>query len=330
MNDGADNRVEFSCRNVGGLTEFRLRYVPVEGVAIDVGRCPFFPSAANTDNTGRIFRKPNIASMDDPSKACISRTFHRSVEPDLNTTCCDLCSPTDIDWVTYSYDTLTGDLVLKHWQSPDGPGAGPSGPNDTLVLQSLNVPIGNFPANVSQCPPGPDAFAGSPALRASRYLDPCDVDMDGGCDGDDLVAIGDAFGLCATGGAFNEPADADHDGCIDRADLELTFDDCSLIIEAQPQTTIHLVSHDDIESGVPTSPEVVTGTLSELLAGGDFGNATCLGTFATNPAVDTLPTPGPGSGRYYLASGQSGCANFGDSSLSPDPRDFLDGASVCP
>ena len=64
---------------------------------------------------------------------------------------------------------------------------------------------------------------------------------------------------------------------------------------------------------------------------GGFSLATCLGTFPASPAVDDLPAPPLGDGRYYLARGQTNCvgAGYGDSSLLPDPRDALD-AGPCP
>ena len=77
--------------------------------------------------------------------------------------------------------------------------------------------------------------------------------------------------------------------------------------------------------------DVVTGYLSELLADTDFSQATCLGTYLASPAVDTLPEPPVGDWRYYLARGLTSCvgANYGDSSLIPDPRNAL-AAGPCP
>jgi len=83
----------------------------------------------------------------------------------------------------------------------------------------------------------------------------------------------------------------------------------------------------------PDSTEftVVAGYLSDLLADGDFSRATCLGTYSANPAVDMLPEPPVGDGRYYLARGLTSCvgAHYGDSSLTPDPRDAL-AVGPCP
>jgi hypothetical protein len=62
--------------------------------------------------------------------------------------------------------------------------------------------------------------------------------------------------------------------------------------------------------------EVVTGFLSDLLVDGNYSQATCPGTFSSGPALDSLPEPLPGDGRYYLA----GCeySGYGDSSLGDD------------
>jgi hypothetical protein len=66
---------------------------------------------------------------------------------------------------------------------------------------------------------------------------------------------------------------------------------------------------------------LVAGYLSDLLADRDFSQAECLGRYFASPAVDTLPEPSVGDGRYYIA----GCSGieYGDSSLIPDPRDDL-------
>jgi hypothetical protein len=83
----------------------------------------------------------------------------------------------------------------------------------------------------------------------------------------------------------------------------------------------------------PTTSEfdVVTGFLSDLLADSGFLLATCLGSFPQSPAIDLLPDPPPGDGRYYLARGLTSCvgAGYGDSNLPVDPRDALD-PGPCP
>jgi predicted outer membrane repeat protein len=96
------------------------------------------------------------------------------------------------------------------------------------------------------------------------------------------------------------------------------------------------VTRDHVDTLIWFSPDsgefdVVTGYLSDLLGDEDFSRATCLGSYTASPAVDTLPEPPLGDGRYYLARGLTSCirAQYGDSSLTPDPRDDLAGGP-CP
>jgi hypothetical protein len=97
-------------------------------------------------------------------------------------------------------------------------------------------------------------------------------------------------------------------------------------LENQDPTLIHFS---------PDSPslsfDVATGLLSDLQADRDFDQATCLGTFSGNPATDDS-TPPVGDGYYYLARGLSCCTTqgYGDSTLTPDPRDDLNIFSPCP
>jgi hypothetical protein len=103
--------------------------------------------------------------------------------------------------------------------------------------------------------------------------------------------------------------------------------------EFQCSITVSKVAADALIWFTPDSSEfdVVTGYLSELLADTDFSRATCLGAYFASPAVDTLPEPPVGHGRYYLARGLTSCvgAHYGDSSLTPDPRDAL-AVGPCP
>jgi hypothetical protein len=77
--------------------------------------------------------------------------------------------------------------------------------------------------------------------------------------------------------------------------------------------------------------DLVTGLLSDLRGDGDYSRATCMGRFSESPAADPLPAPTPGDGHYYLARGLRNClgAHYGDSSLTPDPRDALE-SGPCP
>ena len=77
--------------------------------------------------------------------------------------------------------------------------------------------------------------------------------------------------------------------------------------------------------------DIVTGNLADLLADGGYEDALCMGSYPVSPAIDLLADPDPGEGRYFLARGLISCmgAGYGNSSLSPDPRDALD-SGPCP
>ncbi|OLD65229.1 MAG: hypothetical protein AUI33_11610, partial [Ignavibacteria bacterium 13_1_40CM_2_61_4] len=80
--------------------------------------------------------------------------------------------------------------------------------------------------------------------------------------------------------------------------------------------------------------DVVSGLVSELRADAGFSRASCLVTnLADTPTVDARPGPGLGEAFYYLVRGSNSCGTgtYGDSSLTPDPRDLLDaGTPSCP
>ena len=60
---------------------------------------------------------------------------------------------------------------------------------------------------------------GSPPQVADNVV-PCDNDRDGDCDGRDLWLVTRVIGECIWGGHYNEPADADHDGCVTVSDVK--------------------------------------------------------------------------------------------------------------
>jgi hypothetical protein len=85
----------------------------------------------------------------------------------------------------------------------------------------------------------------------------------------------------------------------------------------------------------PTCPAqslgVVTGSLSELRANGDYRGAGCLGSF-TGQAFDDRGDPPTGDGYYYLVKGAGACASrgYGDANgITPDPRDDLESPDPC-
>jgi hypothetical protein len=77
--------------------------------------------------------------------------------------------------------------------------------------------------------------------------------------------------------------------------------------------------------------DLVAGNLSDLLTDKDFSHGICLAPSTGNPAVDPLPDPALGEGRYYLGRPLGLCETegYGDSSLTPDPRDDL-AVGPCP
>jgi hypothetical protein len=130
----------------------------------------------------------------------------------------------------------------------------------------------------------------------------------------------DAAGEC--GLATDQRGRARDDGACDSGPYEFR---CDIVVRRGVEGTL-------IDFSPESSPfDVVAGLLSELLADHDFSRAVCLGTFPASPAIDTLPEPPVGDGRYYLARGKTDCvrAGYGVSSLVPDPRDAL-ATGPCP
>jgi hypothetical protein len=106
--------------------------------------------------------------------------------------------------------------------------------------------------------------------------------------------------------------------------------DCGISLGKEPDPTLHWISHDVEINGSQSNLNVVTGSISDLRADGDFTGATCLGLFLdATQVVDRRLDPPAGNGYYYLVNGT--CAQpigYGDSSVAPDPRDGL--AAICP
>lgn len=72
-------------------------------------------------------------------------------------------------------------------------------------------------------------LSGCTALETIRgestvmQLIPCDLDFDEDCDDTDFSIFQNVLGECVGGGNYNEPADADHDGCITLKDQYSLF-----------------------------------------------------------------------------------------------------------
>jgi hypothetical protein len=105
--------------------------------------------------------------------------------------------------------------------------------------------------------------------------------------------------------------------------------DCGIWLSGKSPSSINFVTHND-----PASPEfdVRYGLLSQLRADHGFAQIQCMEHFYESPGVVTLPTPAPGEGYYFLSRGLSACVplEYGDAHAVPDPRDALEGLSVCP
>lgn len=80
--------------------------------------------------------------------------------------------------------------------------------------------------------------------------------------------------------------------------------------------------------------DVVWGIVSQLRADAGFARASCLvSELPDTPFTDTRPGPPVGQAIYYVIRGRNACGfgTYGDSGLTPDPRDVLDaGSPSCP
>ncbi|MBD3867575.1 MAG: exo-alpha-sialidase [Acidobacteria bacterium] len=165
------------------------------------------------------------------------------------------------------------------------------------------------------------------------------------------AALPDA-GFLAWGGDRNDPGgdvltnaadltDGDRDTVDAGADCDDTDPTAWAIPTPVANISVVLVSNDvhlDWESqtgstGPGTIYDVATGLLSDLLAGGTYVASSCLAADLPQPGYDdTRGNPATGDADYYLIRSRNGCGagGYGDSGLSPDPRDGLDAASPCP
>lgn len=89
------------------------------------------------------------------------------------------------------------------------------------------------------------------------------------------------------------------------------------------------MSHDFEIGGLQNDLTIVTGLLTTLRSDRHYSSAECLGVFVdVSQAVDGRAAPALGDGYYYLVDGRCATGSgFGDSYLTPDPRDSI---AVCP
>lgn len=85
--------------------------------------------------------------------------------------------------------------------------------------------------------------------------------------------------------------------------------------------------------GPATVYDLASGDIAGLYTPVPFSGAACLSSRLLAPMVDDPnPDPGPGRAVYYLSRARNGCGDgtYGNSSLTPDPRDFLDAPATTP
>jgi hypothetical protein len=108
-----------------------------------------------------------------------------------------------------------------------------------------------------------------------------------------------------------------------------------LDVRVERPTGGDLISWEDVQAvaGSGTVYDLLAGSLDALRAAGDFSGATCAGAGLSGASIASpVSDPPPGEGVYYLVRARNVCGagTYGDSGLTPDPRDALDVASPCP
>jgi hypothetical protein len=107
--------------------------------------------------------------------------------------------------------------------------------------------------------------------------------------------------------------------------------DCGLVVDTartnhwpSGRTRLRWVSHATEVDGLPNDLEIVSGRLSELRADRGLARA-CRIASVTDATewLDTVSTPPPQDGDYYLASGNNFCALLGYGYATPGPRDLV-------
>ena len=133
--------------------------------------------------------------------------------------------------------------------------------------------------------------------------------------------------------------DSDGDGLINVLDCA-SADNTSLYLPTlvtgtSLQSSSGLISWDaqDKLAGSSTLYDIVKGDLSDLRTDADFLLAFCLASgLAGNSFVDSTPNPLLKDGDYRFLRARNNCraGSYGNSTLIPDPRDFLDSAAGDP
>jgi len=84
-------------------------------------------------------------------------------------------------------------------------------------------------------------------------------------------------------------------------------------------------------AGASTVYDVFSGSLIPLVSSGNYTTAVCLISNLTVTQRDDTRVPAEGETYYYLVIGKNSCGRgtVGNSSIAPDPRDYLDASPPC-
>ena len=208
LEDETGNKVDLLCADRAPfLDEFAVKYVSTGGSSRQVGRCPW----AGGSNEGTVTHTGDDDGDGKPN--CFLKIFWRSIEPGT-----DQGEPGTMDWKEYEFNPQTGQLLLWHFTSADGPGG--SLP-DKLIKQAENVDPLAF---------NPDPPAQSAEPMVTVVFDACDMDRDG----DDFNLMSNAMGESIDGDTYNRLADADRDGLVTVRDQQQLFPVIPLHIDIKP------------------------------------------------------------------------------------------------
>lgn len=148
-----------------------------------------------------------------------------------------------------------------------------------------------------------------------HHIGPPEVDCANGVDDD-----GDGDADCADTGCYGDPAcfgtDIDGDGVAEPEDCDpfdggafaapVGLDLIQVVRDRAAATTTAVVSWDDLRptSGSGTVYDIITGSLADLAADGDFTLSTCERGLPTTSYEDTADATG---GRYFLGRARNVC-----------------------
>lgn len=200
--DEVGNKFELFCSE-----NYILRYFSASGTTRDIARC-VWTQGYNLSLITHSGDNNEVEGSD-----CIDSVFWRNWENYPNR-CNEGTECPWYDWKVYVFYPQKNELILKHFRSTDGPGRHEP---DFLVksgIEGIDYDFYDFNPH-----PNADVVVSDVLLVAL----PCDIDFDNDCDQGDINLAETFVGQCENMDRYNEPADADHDGCITQADLEMLF-----------------------------------------------------------------------------------------------------------